>query len=106
MTRAHPTHMRAAVCEIQIEQIDQGIGNLHGYQRALVVFRRRSNVVGQSWVAVTDGVITPATLRAHVPATAWTVWIQMMNQPTFGAVRHSATVVVCTRDRTEELANC
>jgi len=106
MTRAHPSHLRAAVCEVQIEQIDQGIGNLHGYQRALVVFRRRGSVVGQSWVAVTDGVIAPATLRAHVPATAWTVWVQMMSQQLFEAARHSATVVVCTRDRTEELAHC
>lgn len=106
MTRAHPTHLRAAVCEVQIEQIDNGIGNLHGYQRALVVFRRRGSVVGQSWVVVTNGAIAPATLRACLPATAWAVWRLMTADPTGSGRLPTASVVVCTRDRTADLALC
>src|SRR5215213_8984706 len=106
MPRAHPTHLRAAVCEIQLEQLDRGVGNLHGYQRALVVFRRRGSVVGQSWVAVTNGAITPATLRACLPATAWTIWRLMTAEPTGQGRLPTASVVVCTRDRTDDLALC
>jgi GT2 family glycosyltransferase len=106
MTRAHPTHLQAAVCEVQLEQLDQGIGNLHGYQRALVVFRRGGSVVGQSWVGVTDGGIAPVTLRACLPATAWAVWRLTTAEPSGYSRLPTASVVVCTRDRTADLAHC
>jgi GT2 family glycosyltransferase len=106
MTRTHPPHMRAAVCEVQLEQLDQGIGNLQGYQRALVVFRRRGSVVGQAWVAVTNGMITPTMLRACLPATAWAIWRMMAAAPTGHGRLPTASVVVCTRDRTADLALC
>jgi GT2 family glycosyltransferase len=106
MTENQPSIQRAAVCEVHLDQIDQGIGNLHGYSRAFVVFRLRGSVIGQAWVRVINGYVAPATLRAHLPATAWTVWKQVMDdQPRTGRLP-SASVVVCTRDRTADLANC
>jgi GT2 family glycosyltransferase len=98
---------RTAICEIQLEQIDQGIGNLHGYEQAFVVFRLRGSVVGQGLARVQEGSIAPAALRAHLPAMAWQIWQLLMESETSATQPlPTASVVVCTRDRTADLANC
>lgn len=98
---------RTTICEIHLEQIDQGISNLHGYEQAFVVYRLRGSVVGQAWVRVQEGSIAPAALRLELPAMAWQIWQLLMNSET-GAAESvpTASVVVCTRDRTDDLANC
>lgn len=97
---------RTAVCEVQLEQLELGIGNLRGYERALVIFRARGQVVGQAWVPVMHGSIAPSTLRAHVPVTAWPLWQHNAAEASATGPLPSASVVVCTRDRTDDLVHC
>ncbi len=110
MTKESPYLQRitsAAVCSVHLEQLEQGLANLQGYQHALVVFRLRDAVVGQAWLPVEDGCITPAKLRESLPAMAWPIWRQLAAQgqePT--RPLPTASVVVCTRDRTADLAQC
>ena len=108
MTKKSPNlQLRAAVCNVHLEQLERGIANLQEYQWALVVFRLRGTVVGQAWLPVEDGRTTPAKLRARLPAVAWPVWQQLVARDT-GPTQPlpTASVVVCTRDRTDDLALC
>src|SRR4029079_9903578 len=101
------TSHRTAICEIHLEQLDQGIGDLHGYEQAFVVYRLRVSVVGQGWARVQQGSIAPAALRVHLPAMAWQIWQLLMDSETSAAQPvPTDSVVVCTRDRTADLANC
>jgi len=101
------TSHHTAICEIHLEQLDQGIGDLHGYEQAFVVYRLRGSVVGQAWARVQQGSIAPAALRVHLPAMAWQIWQLLMDSETSAAQPvPTASVVVCTRDRTADLANC
>ena len=98
---------RMAVREVHLEQLQQDLIDLHGYQKALVGFRLRGTVIGHAWFPVDHGCITAATLRASLLTMAWQIWQQLMGEPT--APSHplpTASVVVCTRDRTDELAHC
>jgi hypothetical protein len=105
--KSHYLPLRAAVCEVHLEQLEHGLVNLQGYQRALVVFRLRSAVVGQAWLPVEDGCTTSAKLRASLPAVAWPAWLLLMAQdPDPVQPLPTASVVVCTRDRTADLAQC
>lgn len=98
---------RTAVREVHLEQLMPGLTNLQGYDRALVVFRFRGAVVGQSWLPVKGNCIGAAQLRAKLPAMAWPVWQQLMAERTSSAQPWpTASVVVCTRDRVVDLANC
>lgn len=107
MSGDQATSYHIAICEIHLEQLDQGIGNLHGYEEAFVVYRLRGSVVGQGWVSVQQGYIAPAALRVHLPAMAWQIWQLLMDAETSAAQpMPTASVVVCTRDRTADLANC
>src|SRR5262249_38876530 len=96
----------AAVCEVHLDQMEQGISNLHGYERALVVFRLRGSVVGREWIPVVKGRITAAGLREHTTQVAWPSWLVVNQDAGDGSPLPTASVVVCTRDRTEDLANC
>ena len=98
---------RTAVRELHLEQLEHGLNHLQGYQWALVVLRLRGAVVGQAWLPVESGHISPATIRASLPPVAWPVWQQLMVQDLEPAKPMlSASVVVCTRDRTAHLAGC
>lgn len=107
MSGNQATTHHTAICEIHLEQLDQGIGNLHGYEQAFVVYRLRGSVVGQGWVSVRNGYIAPAALRVHLPGMAWAIWQLLMGEdPGAAQPTPTASVVVCTRDRTADLANC
>jgi GT2 family glycosyltransferase len=103
----HYPRLRAAVRQVHLEQLEGDLVDLEGYRQALVVFRLRGAVVGQAWLPVVDGRITSARLRSCLPAVAWPVWQQLCAQDHDPAQRlPTASVVVCTRDRTEDLAQC
>jgi GT2 family glycosyltransferase len=99
--------LRAAVRQVHLEQLEQDLVDLEGYRQALVVFRLRGAVVGQAWLPVTDSRLTSARLRSCLPALAWPVWQQLFAQDHDPAQPlPTASVVVCTRDRTDDLAQC
>jgi GT2 family glycosyltransferase len=98
---------RAAIAEVHLEQADHAVINLHGYQRALVVFRLRGAVVGQAWLPVRNGRLASTELRDSSLKVALPVWKQLMAQDLETVQpRPTASVVVCTRDRTADLAQC
>jgi len=99
--------LRAAVRQVHLEQLERDLVGLEGYRQALVVFRLRGAVVGQAWLPVADSRITSARLRSCLPAVAWPVWQQLFAQDHDPArPLPTASVVVCTRDRTDDLAQC
>jgi GT2 family glycosyltransferase len=94
-----------AIRQISIEHLNQGIQYLEGFQQVLVVFRSNGAVVGTAWFPVIKGKVNVAQLQSVVPKIAWPVWLQItaqMGKPTIQLP--SATVVVCTRNRTSDLA--
>src|SRR5688500_14637241 len=104
---SHRPEQRIAVCEVPLEQLEHGLNNLHGYQQALAVFRLRRVVIGQAWLTVDHGHIPAAMLRTALPTMAWPVWQQLVvESPAPRQPLPTASVVVCTRDRTLDLALC
>src|SRR5215216_4473470 len=99
--------LRTAVCEVQLDHLASGVANLDGYQQAMVVFRLGDAVLGQAWLPVENGCITPAALRAAASTASWTFWLYTgAPEPTPTRRLPSASVVVCTRDRPDDLARC
>ena len=99
--------LRTAVCEVQLDHLASGVANLDDYQQALVVFRLGDAVLGQAWLPVENGSITSAALRAAASTTSWTFWLHTVApEPTPSRRLPSASVVVCTRDRPDDLAHC
>jgi GT2 family glycosyltransferase len=97
---------RAAVCEVHLEQLGSGLDHLQGYELALVIFRLRGSVVARAWLPIHNGCISAAALRASLPASAWPAWLIINGDAESEQPLPSASVVVCTRDRTADLANC
>jgi GT2 family glycosyltransferase len=98
---------RVAVREVDIEQLDGDLSGLEGYELALVIFRWQGAVVGQSRLPVKGGRVSLAAIRKSLPGVAWAVWKRMVSPHLdTSAPLPSASVVVCTRNRTDELAGC
>jgi len=95
-----------AVREVRLNQLDGDCTGLAGYNHALLVFRMGGGVVGQAWAEVRDGRIAAAILRDKARSCAHAIWSQMADRAASGAELPSATVVVCTRDRTEDMVRC
>jgi glycosyltransferase involved in cell wall biosynthesis len=96
-----------AVRVVELDRLEENILDLDGYQRALVIFKFAGAVVGQVWLPVIAGRIDILQIREKIPAVTWQAWQRLMlvsKDP--GGPLPSATVVVCTRDRTAELGAC
>jgi GT2 family glycosyltransferase len=109
MVTHYSNFFRTAVVAVDLEQIAQqsaqDLTGFDGYLQAFVVVRFRGSVIGQLWVPIEDNRIRLSRLRSHSSAMAWRIWQQtMVAEPDM--VLPSATVVVCTRDRTIDLARC
>lgn len=98
---------KSKIIEIEINRPVGEIADLEGYASALLVFRYEGAVVGTSWLPVIAGRIPAAAIRAEKAKTAWAVWTRVVAKKSrVAAPLPSATVVVCTRDRPEDLAKC
>jgi GT2 family glycosyltransferase len=95
---------RTAVREVDVARAGEGLAGLDGYDLALVILRLRGAVVGQACVQVDEGRVGPGALRDAVAAAAWPAWLRLMAPAPPPAALASASVVVCTRDRADELA--
>jgi len=94
-----------AIRQVFIENPDRDIPGLEDFQQCLVVFRFKGAVVGTSWFPVLNGKVSKAQLHSVVSEIAWPVWQQIAAQMDAPPPRiPTATVVVCTRDRTLDLA--
>lgn len=93
--------------EVHLEELEQGLTNLGEYEQAFIVFRFQGAVIGQTWLSVKDGCISADVLRTSLPAMAWLIWQRLMApDPAPTEPLPTASVVVCTRDRTADLERC
>jgi len=112
MSEIKPKHLKlaTAVREIHLERLgsNNGLTDLQAYQQVLVIFRFKGAVVGKSWLPVKDGQVSRLVLQDHLTATAWPVWQQLMAEgwDQLQPLLPTASVVVCTRNRTDDLQNC
>lgn len=95
-----------AVREIQVNPLTAGLDDLAGYTRALLVFRWNTSVVGSAWLPVTNGRIHINQIRDALTAVAWPVWTQLHAPEPPQHKPLTATVAVCTRNRTDDLRHC
>jgi GT2 family glycosyltransferase len=95
-----------AVREVEISEL-QSITGLEGYKQAYVVFRYQGTVIGREWFPVIEGSIKHETLQKHCEQLAWRIWQKQHERaPLAGPGTGDVSVIVCTRDRTVDLANC
>ncbi len=91
---------------MHLEQLKQGLADLDGYQRVFVVFRLHGAVIGQAWLPVTNGSVSPLQLQFCIPSMAWVIWQHLAQETTPAQSLPTASVVVCTHDRPIDLASC
>jgi GT2 family glycosyltransferase len=108
MNQSSSHFIPALVRDVQIDQLNQPLTGLEGYQRAFVVYRKGNAVLGQAWLPVTEGRVAVASLRSLLPKLAWPLWLQKTSEiaPRSTTALPDATVAVCTRNRTEDLSRC
>ena len=93
---------RTAIREINLDSSIEDIQDLWGYPQAFIVFRFKKAVIGQVWLPVVDGRISSVDLQSCLGQFAWPLWYQWFKKE--GSSPIIATVVVCTRNRSEDLA--
>jgi glycosyltransferase involved in cell wall biosynthesis len=96
---------RTAVLSIDIEKVKDDIVGLADYRQALLVFRFRRAVVGQATCPVRQGRIAVQEIRSLMSGVSWPVWQEMV-RPKPHRPFPSASIAVCTRDRTGDLTDC
>jgi glycosyltransferase involved in cell wall biosynthesis len=106
--------MATAVLDIDFEQIPPQVIGLEDYSYALILIRLHGRPVGQVRLPVTAGRIGSAELYTTlINAVDWNFWECWLHNylnweetsPT-NVSRTPATIVVCTRDRPEDLQRC
>ncbi len=102
LTKQTPT----AVREVEISDL-QSITDLQGYKQVYVVFRFQGTIVGRHWFPVYDDHVARDVLAKYSVHLAWSIWQQKHTPaPPSALGTDLVSVIVCTRDRTEDLANC
>jgi glycosyltransferase involved in cell wall biosynthesis len=96
---------RVAVISIDIEKLKDATIELPGYRQALLVFRFRRAVVGQATCAIRQARISAQEIRSLMGEVGRPVW-QELARPKIQTAPPSASVAVCTRNRTADLAEC
>ncbi len=97
----------AAVREVQLASLPTELHDLDPYPEAFVVFRQDEAVVGQAWLPVRDGRLDAESLDQAARRCAWPAWLSKIEEAEFQSGGPTdLSVVVCTRDRPEDLARC
>ena len=96
----------AAVCVVQVSAAAAGLTGLGDYRQALVFLRDGPAVVGRICLPVSGGSIDGGRLLECVRSIAMRLWSKRMALPASRGASAPASVVVCTRDRTEDLKSC
>ncbi len=105
--------MATAILDLEISQLPPEITVDERYSKALVLIRLYGNPIGQATLSVVGGRIEGSQLRETlmnaVGDNLWKNWLyDTLEWDERGAVQPVpiATVVVCTRDRPEDLQRC
>lgn len=95
-----------AIAEFDCESGRLAVRGAAGSCQALVLLRAGAEVIGQAVVPVVGGEVEPQGLEGAVKAHAWRMWQLRFSDDRPAAPRATASVVVCTRNRTDDLARC
>ncbi len=106
--------MAIAVLDLDMDRLPPFIAGLERYTAALILLRLRGVPVGQALLPVVEGRLGGDDLRLCLLEAAdsafWEAWLRdhlgERPAPIDPAQLPRATVAVCTRDRTEDLARC
>ncbi len=104
--------MPTAILDLDVQKPLPEIEGLSGYDHALVLIRAAGRPVGKTQVPVTNGRVDQRILsEAVLDAAATMLWENMLRSWIEGAevlkpVFPTATVAICTRDRTDDLKRC
>jgi GT2 family glycosyltransferase len=108
MAQAKQSFIPALSREVQVDHLNEPLTGFDGYERAFIVYRHGNAVIGQAWLPVTEGRIAVADLRSPLPKLAWPLWLNggAASKPDVAPRLPTATVAVCTRNRTDDLSRC
>lgn len=106
--------MPSAVLDLDLANLPRHIGGLDPYTRAFMLIRYKGVPVGKIWVPVQNGQLTiahvyPDMMHAAEPALkkAWLhQYLQWDERDVKDPVPLTATIAICTRNRTEDLKRC
>ncbi|HYF29571.1 MAG TPA: glycosyltransferase [Chitinophagaceae bacterium] len=106
--------MPSAVLDLDLAHLPEHIGGLHAYTRAFILIRYKSKPIGNIWVPLYRGQLKPAhvypdMIEAVAPELkkAWLhEYLQWDERDVTGFIPPSATVAICTRNRTPDLQRC
>lgn len=104
--------MATAILDLGLEKLPKEITGLDGYDRALALLRFRGRPVGKIILPISGGTIRSADFHEQLFDAAeerpWEYWLrdfldcdESRKQPL-----PSATIAICTRERTTDLAKC
>ena len=106
--------MATAVRTIEVREPLAPIGGLEGYRQVLILVRLAGCPVGQLSLPVVNGRVSPEELRRALLDLAGGQYCEQLVRDELelpaalpaASVKPSATVAVCTRDRTADLERC
>jgi GT2 family glycosyltransferase len=104
--------MAMAVLDLDLATLPAAIQTAQGYHGALVLLRLDGRPVGQAVIALEEGRCTDLRQRLLEAAGSsfWEAWLRaelgLTGSPEPPPAAPTATVAVCTRDRTDDLDRC
>ena len=105
--------MATAVLDLDLERLHEGLEQLEAYDSALVLLRMRGRPVGQAVLSLGGTRLDAAELRTQILEGAdsafWEAWLRTrleLPEPAEATKGPSATVAICTRNRTDDLSRC
>ncbi len=100
-----------AVCEFHLDrpddEVSKNLSGVVGCSHAFVVLRFRNVVVGQVMLPVIGNQISADQVHKQASGAAWAVWeLHTAAEVASTTPLPTASVVVCTHNRTDDLAHC
>jgi GT2 family glycosyltransferase len=101
-----------AVLDLDVDALPPSLENLTEYHAALVLLRLHGRPAGQALIRLEGEQCVPLRdrLLAAADSAFWEVWLRaelgLSHVPEPAGTPPSATVAVCTRDRTDDLERC
>lgn len=106
--------MATKVLDLELRNLPPEITGLEGYQNTLILIRLNGRPIGRAYMRIKDGRLEGGELREtlmqNVGMYLWERWLHdflgVDELPSTIAANCTATIAVCTRDRTEDLQRC
>lgn len=105
--------MPSAVLDLDVDALPAELDGLERFDSALVLLRVNGRPAGQAVIPLREARIAARELRLrlfqHADSAFWEAWLGAwldLDRPAEPAALPSATVAICTRDRSEDLRRC